>query len=213
MKKINLIVLAIIIFTLIYSLEIGYVKKLNGKLFVKAFRDSIEIHEGHIIDSEDTLSTQKNSFATVCFADKNLDIIMKSSSEIICTGNYKDGNIEKSITLLRGSIFINLNYGKLNVKYKNNLINMNQGLFVINEYNDLLEIVCMDGDCELQNSIGSVGLHSGETGESVMENPPHKLITDNIPKWHEKAYSDKQTVYIEFADSEGNIRLLEIIVE
>ena len=213
MKKISLFALTIIIVIFIYSSEIGYVKKLNGELFIKTFRDSIEIHEGYIISSKDILSTQMSSFATLCFADKDLDIMMKSSSEIICTGNYKDGNIEKSITLLSGSIFVDLNDGKLNVKFKNNLINMNQGLFVINVDNDLLEVICMDGDCELQNSIGSIGLHSGETGESATENPPHKLITDNIPIWHEKAYSEKQTICIEFTDTEGNIRLLEIIVD
>ena len=138
MKKISLFALTIIIVIFIYSSEIGYVKKLNGELFIKTFRDSIEIHEGYIISSKDILSTQMSSFATLCFADKDLDIMMKSSSEIICTGNYKDGNIEKSITLLSGSIFVDLNDGKLNVKFKNNLINMNQGLFVINVDNDLL---------------------------------------------------------------------------
>ena len=90
---------------------------------------------------------------------------------------------------------------------------MNQGLFIINTDNDLLKVVCIDGDCELQNSVGSIGLRSGETGESTLENPPHKLITDNIPEWYKKAYSEKQVINIEFADPEGNIRLLEIIVE
>jgi len=198
------------------NVDVALLLKKSGKVLARRAESSkwSNTNIGMRFNSGDMIYAGKKSLAAVMFTDDRSLIKIRNNSSFLIQAERKHNDIVKRLKVFLGQVWIKTSKQKTDL-----IIETPSGVAAIKgtEFYCMVEseaktlIVVIEGTVSLKNSKGEVLINAGETGYAEKDKAPgvEKSDPQSIPLWGNTNESNNE-IKIEFQDSEGNSRQLNI---
>lgn len=222
MKKITVIVLIALAFSLVYADSVAFLSTSKGNVSLTRAEKQIKFKSGEMLQNKDELRTGAESFAAYKFIDGGANIKVFANSVVEIKAAKSGKNLDKSVKVSRGSVLSNVTKGRGNyqVETPTTVASVRGTDFLTQVAPDGSSVIIVtDGVVELVSPTGEVvTIEAGYTAHidvdgniEVVETTVEELKMVEVANEEDSTLeSPKKTMRIQVTDDQGSIRYIEI---
>lgn len=205
MRKMTVLWIFLLLTILIICSESAIIVNIRGDIHVSGIDNPVK---GTIISTGDTVISEPGSYAEFIMLNSAFFRIMPSTSLIVET-DFSDEI--SAVKLVRGMVFTETGENTFIFETPHGIVRTGNSVLSIALNDSASRIYCLDGELSAANNEGEANAGKGEVTELYRGKLPAKVL-DKIPETN-VLKNDYDIVEIEFEDEDGNIRILEILIE
>lgn len=192
--------------------ETGFVEKSKGEAAKFTDGELELIKRGDIIRQNDRMITLGNGYMKMRFIDNDGFLLFGGESEASVSMFSFGGIYEKAVSLVKGSVLASVSNSILRIDAKESVIEADSAALYVHSSGDTVRVVCIKGECRIENAHGEANLKSKEMGIILKEATPYKMIASEGEIIESIIENDYETIEIEMENQKSQKKRITLEV-